>query len=407
MSESDEDPLLGSISQPITPFPSTGLTRRMSIQESTLQRRRTIEYELADVYAENVAQALPEGFNIKEFREMPLVIKTRKYVPIIFNIVHGSIWGVLVRKGLTDLTSYYGSYLSGVIWANFTACVVMGIAVDGDELWIRLLENYPTIYPNKANIPVYMGITTGFCGTVLSFSSVILEAFNKASDSSIGINYHYPNPAYGIMEFLAVILAQFGLSIMGFHMGKHALAMFDRYITPLNGKKYKILERISIALACSLIIITCVLLGTKNEGVWRSWTFSMLFAPFGALLRFYLSKYLNSKLINFPLGTFTANVIGSLLLAIFNLLSRGKLPNLAQGRIINSVIGCHILAGLEDGFCGALTTVSTFVVELFGLKTVDGYRYGILSIMISFGLVVLTLGVYNWTVGLTVPYCLS
>ncbi|KAG7664393.1 uncharacterized protein J8A68_002066 [[Candida] subhashii] len=380
-----------------------GLTRRLSLEETRLQRRRTIEGEIADINAENVVHALPEGFNVKEFREFPIVVKTKKYIPIIFNIVHGAIWGVLVRKGLTNLTSYSGSYLSGVVWANFAACVVMGLAIDGEELWFTLLDKHEKIYPNKGSIPVYTGITTGFCGTVSSFSSVMLEAFNKAADTEIGVNFNYPNAAYGIMEFLAVMLAQFGLSIMGFHMGKHMSSVADRYIVPLSLKQYKILERISIGIAVSLVIIICVLLGVKSEGGWRSWTFAMLFAPFGAVLRFYLSKYLNSKMTNFPLGTFTANVSGSLLLAIFNLVGRGKLPD--NGRIVTSVIGCHVLMGLEDGFCGALTTVSTFVVELFGLNTIDGYRYGVYSIMLSFIMTILTLGAYNWSIGLTVPYC--
>ena len=38
------------------------------------------------------------------------------------------------------------------------------------------------------------------------------------------------------MQFLAVILAQFGLSIMGFHMGKQFLAVVDNYL-PLVTKR--------------------------------------------------------------------------------------------------------------------------------------------------------------------------
>ena len=86
--------------------------------------------------------------------------KTQKYYPVILNIVHGAIWGVLVRKGLMLLTTYSGSFLSGVIWANFAACVVMGLAIDGEVFWIRLLEEKD--YPNKGAIPVYTGLTTGF-----------------------------------------------------------------------------------------------------------------------------------------------------------------------------------------------------------------------------------------------------
>ncbi|EGW30226.1 uncharacterized protein SPAPADRAFT_63847 [Spathaspora passalidarum NRRL Y-27907] len=381
------------------------IRRRSSIESTRLQRRRTIEEAFTEVAAENVAHALPEGFNAKfaDFRETTFLVKTKKYHTIIWNIIHGAIWGVLVRRGLTALTSYNGSYLSGVVWANFTACVVMGIAVDGEELWSILVDDHADIYPHKGAIPLYTGITTGFCGTVSSFSSVILEAFNKAADTEIGIHYNYPNGAYGIMQFLAVILAQFGLSIMGFHIGKQTSAVIDNYVRPITKRQYKIIEYISVTTGVCLVIITCVLIGVKHDGAWRSWTFSMFFAPFGAVLRFYLSKYLNSKVENFPMGTFTANVGGSLLLGIFTLIGRGKFGD--NGRLNNSIIGCHVLNGLDDGFCGGLTTVSTFVVELFGLKTVFGYQYGVSSIMLSFIMVILVLGSYNWTVGLTDPYC--
>ncbi|RCK65610.1 Fluoride export protein 1 [Candida viswanathii] len=383
-----------------------GIERLPSTEEQRLQRRRTIESELSVAEEESVSSALPEGFKYEELPETNkvLIAKTRKYLPIILNIVHGSIWGVLVRKGLIALTSYKGSFLSGVIWANFTACVVMGLAVDGEHLWLGLLDGDE--YAAKGAIPVYTGLTTGFCGTVSSFSSVMLEAFNKAADTEIGVYYHYPNGAYGIMEFLAVMLAQFGLSVMGFHMGKHLLALVDKHLPALSRRTYRILEIISMGLGVALVIITCFLIGFKHKGAWRSWTFAMLFAPPGAVLRYYLSKYLNSKVANFPMGTFAANILGSLLLAVFTLIGRGKLVG-GDGtrRIVTHTDGCHVLNGLDDGFCGALTTVSTFVAELFGLRTWFSYRYGTVSIMVGFAVFILVLGSYNWTIGLTDPYC--
>ncbi|KAG5419199.1 hypothetical protein I9W82_002966 [Candida metapsilosis] len=383
---------------------SSDMQRHQSYEEARLQRRRTMETDLATMEAESIGDALPEGFKgegLEEKAEAIIVTKSRKYVPIILNIVHGAIWGVLVRKGLIQLTTYDGSYLSGVIWANFAACVVMGWAVDAEEIWMTLLDN--NTYSTKGAIPLYTGITTGFCGTVSSFSTFILDAFNESANTVIGKHHHYPNRAYGIMEFLAVVLAQLGLSMMGFYIGKHISQVIDKYVVPMSEKVYRALELLSMAIGVSLVIITCFLIGFKSHGAWRSWTFSMLFAPFGAIFRFYLSKYLNTKVNNFPMGTFTANILGTLLLAIFTLIGRGKLPS--GGRINAHVMGCHVLVGLDDGFCGALTTVSTFVAELFALKTFHSYRYGVVSVMIGFALMILILGSYNWTVGLTDPVC--
>ncbi|KAI5950540.1 hypothetical protein CANMA_005200 [Candida margitis] len=385
-------------------IPSSNMHRRQSYEEARLQRRRTMESDLATMEAESIGNALPEGLKVEDQIEKAvpvLVTKSRKYLPIILNLTHGAIWGVLVRKGLIQLTTYNGSFLSGVIWANFTACVVMGLAVEGEEIWMTLLED--KTYPTKSAIPLYTGITTGFCGTVSSFSTVLLDAFNKSADTMIGIHFHYPNGAYGIMEFLAVILAQLGLSMMGFHIGKHLSQVIDNNVRPMTQKAYRFLELLSMALGVSLVIITCFLIGFKNHGAWRSWTFAMLFAPFGAILRFYLSKYLNTKVKNFPMGTFAANTLGTLLLAIFTLLGRGRLPS--GGRINPHVMGCHVLVGLDDGFCGALTTVSTFMAELFALKTWHSYRYGFVSVVVGYALMILILGSYNWTVGLTDPVC--
>ncbi|CAI5760366.1 unnamed protein product [Candida verbasci] len=381
------------------------MSLRRRPQDEQLQRK-AIQSQANDLDAESIASGLPEGFktNDEETKtKNKLILRTEKYLPLILNIIHGSIWGVLARKGLIVLTTYDGAYLSGVIWANFTACVVMGLFIESESLWLKLIHD--DRYPNKGAIPIYAGVTTGFCGTCSSFSSVIIEAFNKSANTAErkgGFQpFNYPNSAYGIMEFLAVILAQFGLSIMAFHMGKHLATLIDQFIPSFDRKFYKIIETISILLGGSIFIVIIVLIGV--ESTWRSWTFSMFFAPFAALLRFYLSKYLNNKIANFPFGTFTANILGTLLLSIFTLLDRGYSSN--GGRIINTTISCQVLSGLDDGFCGALTTVSTFVAELFGLKTLYSYRYGITSIMISYAVTILILGSFAWTHGLTNSLC--
>ena len=398
--------------------------------QSVSQQRQSVENELQSLEAESLTLSLPQGFNTSETErkryERTERVQTFNRPVVVLNIVNGSIWGVLVRRGLISLTSYSGTYLGGVVWANFTACFVMGLAIDSSKLWNLLLEQDDekeseadglresseqsrisdrkvSAYANKGSIPLYVGLTTGFCGTCSSFSSVILEAFNKSTDTVVGASYSYPNHAYGIMEFLSVIFTQIGMSVVGFHLGKHLCDFGDRYSPSLTKRNYKILESLSMVIGVVSIIITCILIGTKKTGSWRSWTFSILFAPFGALLRFYISKYLNTKFVNFPLGTFSANVLGSLVLGVLTILGRGKLSH--EGRIVSNVLVCHVISGLDDGFCGGLTTVSTFIVELFALKLIYSYRYAITSIILSFVLVVLTLGSYNWTLGLADPIC--
>lgn len=358
----------------------------------TLTRRQTRE-NYQELEAKSLSESLPEGINLGSTRNKLIYDKTLKYYPIYLNIINGAIWGVLTRKGLMLLTTYDGSYLSGVVWANFAACLVMGILVDSNRIWTALVEE-PS---NKGTIPLYIGITTGFCGTCSSYLSLILEAFTESS------NVHhsgYPNAAYGIMQFLSVVIAQLGVSIFGFSMGKNIIELLDSRLPKLTKKAYQRIEFASMSIGVATYITSIVLAGVLKS--WRSWMFSIIFAPPGALIRFYMSKYFNARIRNFPLGTFIINVGGTLVLSCLYIVGRGRR---GDGRILTSIIGCQIVTGLDDGFCGALTTISTFVVELCALKTYSSYRYGLVSIAVSFSLVVITLGAYQWSVGLVDPLC--
>lgn len=360
------------------------------------------ETELQEAEAESLVESLPEGFRTDTQKKRPKVYQT--LIPntqIVIGIWFGSVFGVLARKGLIALTTYNGSYLSGVVWANFTACVVMGIMVSSSNFWENAITSKGVAA--KGSLPFYVALSTGWCGTCLSFSSFILEAFYKSADLEPNMIYKYPNQAYGIMEFLAVVIAQLAVSLLGLSIGKHFVEIFDEYCPRVSTKIYDAFYYFTSFLGIAAYIITIVLIPVKHEGAWRSWTFSILFAPFGALVRFYISKYLNSKVANFPLGTFTANFAGTLLLAIFLLLSRGVA--LDKNRLVTHVLHCQVLVGLSDGFCGALTTVSTFVVELLGLKPKHAYLYAFYSVGICYILTVLVLGSYAWKIDLTKPLC--
>lgn len=367
-------------------------------ESSVLTQRRTAEaYQRQE--SESLSKALPEGIR----QDGNVVIeKTVKYFPIYLNIINGAIWGVIARRLLNKLTAE-GSYLSGVVWANFTACFVMGLSVDSVQVWSTLVKE--GLYGgNKGAIPLYVGITTGFCGTCSSFLSFILDIFNFSVDT---VHSTYPSfqGRKGFIDFCAVLLAQIGLSTLGFLMGKHMIGGFDEYIPKMSHKVYKAVEIISMAIGFGIYVASIVLAGVEKGTAWREWMFSIIFAPPGAILRFYASKYLNGKLNNFPFGTFIVNVFGSILLATFTLLQRGVTQSQTSSGfnsenihyVVPQVIGCTVLSGLEDGFCGALTTVSTFVVELNALKVPYAYRYAIISIFLSIALVYVELGTFFWT----------
>ena len=103
---------------------------------------------------------------------------------------------------------------------------------------------------------------------------------------------------------------------------------------------------------------------------------SLLFSFPGTLSRYLLALSMNTVMKKIPLGTMTANLLGTGLLGVFHVL-QNKHPHVSPH-------ACSTLQGLIDGFCGALTTISTFAVEL---NAMEGSRYawiyGGISIVIS------------------------
>lgn len=107
-------------------------------------------------------------------------------------------------------------------------------------------------------------------------------------------------------------------------------------------------------------------------------------AAFGGIIRGELGRF-NSKEPKFPIGTFSANIIGSLLIGLF--------AAMYLDNKINSM--AHLF--LVTGFCGGLTTFSTFsfeVVELVLRKEKQvALSYWLVSLVVSLSCVALTFGI--------------
>lgn len=106
----------------------------------------------------------------------------------------------------------------------------------------------------------------------------------------------------------------------------------------------------------------------------------------GALTRYLTSLYMTRVLaVNLPLATFTVNIIGSFLIGFLYILFVQK-----------SDLSPALKLALTVGFCGGLTTFSTFSLELFEMvknaQYLHAFVYAILSVIIC--LIALTVGVY-------------
>ncbi|MCJ1332529.1 hypothetical protein MMC10_009222 [Thelotrema lepadinum] len=389
-----------------------------------------------------------ETLNISRRRQQASQFATQLYT--ICYLVFFSILGTLARLGLQALTVYPGEPVTQtVLWANFGGSLVMGFLAEDRSLfreeWGPKHKDTPPgkLPPNergdlerldsnarrerhgavKKTIPLYIGLATGFCGSFTSFSSwqrdLFLALSNSAPTSNTTPNQTSTpiprNPGFSFLAFLATLIITPTLCLGALQAGAHLAIALEPILPSLP---YPFMRRFldpTIAILSLLAwlgaIVMTVLPPDRPGGLvppsasswaqetWRGDAlFALVFAPMGCLLRFYLSLGLNSQIPSFPLGTFIANILGTLCLATFYDLQR--VPIALVGRV-----GCQVLQGMEDGFCGCLTTVSTWVVELKGLKRWHAYVYGTASTMGGLVVTVVVMGSVLWARGWEATAC--
>lgn len=190
------------------------------------------------------------------------------------------------------------------------------------------------------------------------------------------------------MAGLSITVVTLGLSTAALRTGVH-LASFLPALPP-KPRPNRLARAHGLAIAIGPIFwLGAAFLLAFGPHSWRHRaTFAIVLGPPGTLLRFYLSRRLNSLRPSFPIGTFTANTLAVLVEAVIAVLQR---------REGTSNVGCAALQGVMDGFCGSLSTVSTFVVELRGLSRRDSYVYFFASWMAAQLLMVLILGSWVWS----------
>lgn len=254
----------------------------------------------------------------------------------------------------------------------------------------------------KKTIPLYIGLATGFCGSFTSFSSFMRDIFlalsNDLPTPDLGYATTARNGGYSVMAVLAVTIATISLSLGGLFVGAH-LAIALEPIMPSLPFVFtrRIIDRVSVFVAW-FAWVGAILLTVwpsdlhSNPAASETWrgraTFSLVFAPLGCLARFYTSLYLNGHIASFPLGTFAVNMAGTTIL--------GMAWDFAHVPL-GGVLGCQVFQGIEDGFCGCLTTVSTWVAELVALRRRDAYVYGGTSVAVGLFIMVAIMGGLRWS----------
>lgn len=363
-----------------------------------------------------------------------------------------------------------GSFAIGL----FAASSTVGLA---NEKELALL---PSSHPWQNNLNLQIGIRTGFCGCLTTFSSWMLELMTVAIQ-----NNQWVNAAVG---FIVGLYSAIGSYMVGIHVALYV----DRWLLPdsedvlmeeerfrareievyrsgssgdgepeaaLNGgnqlgqlsPQQEALEELEMDLprlrgdnlgtkphsptskearkghetfkslleietptfrmkmtkTDLLIAMLAVLLTSgavlgvvfQKQHYWlRTIWLSLLFAPAGCLLRWQLARlnyalrFFHGTISWFPSGTFAANMLGTALTSgLQSIIVRS--PNL-------STWGTVATTAAQTGFCGSLSTVSTFVTEIVKFLDVfpdslHAYWYVLSSFATAIALV---FALFSWSV---------
>lgn len=394
-------------------------------------------------------QQQPDSPSKQEAQETVQVSRLATQLYTLSYLVFFSIFGALARIGLSHLTTYPGApTIFPVLWANVGGSFVMGFLAEDRKLFrhewgtptydrhirrarakaadeengatttttttttsservgpIDLMAAKKAHLGTKKTIPLYIGLATGFCGSFTSFSTFIRDVFLALSNDIMSPDLQGASPTrrsggYSFMALMAVIIQTVGLSLGGYTAGVHLGAALEPYTPSLSFRFTRsVVDKLFVLLGWGSWLGAVLLAIFPPHDHWRGTAiFACVFAPLGTLARFYLAMYLNSRRPSFPLGTFAANVLGTVVLGMAWDIAHSS----ASG---GGVIGCQVLQGVEDGFCGCLTTISTWVAELSSLRRRSAYIYGTVSVVLSTALMIVIMGSLRWTDGFAPLKC--
>ena len=407
-----------------------------NLGDSGVYRRDDLESERQNVEADNVEEKSTQQRSVRERSNTWLeVFYTGGYLSFF------SIFGVLARLGLVALTKYPGAPVADtVLWANVGGSLLIGMLRE-DRLLFRAhyrqakdeayrkrdqqgsgdgtgsSEGTSTeqtaeeiCQQKRASLKIFIGLTVGFCGSLTSFSEICRNAFLAISDDFD--TYAVSNlqttdvargrqAGYSVMAVIAVLWLQIAMSYAALMLGASLAQMTEPLAEWIPELAHELPKHTFDLFMAFLGYGTW--LGAAAMAIWTphdAWrgqaVFALVFAPFGCLLRFVLSLRLNRAFLSFPLGTFTANFLGTLALAAcFDL----------QHLQIGGLVGCQVLQGVQDGYSGALTTVSTWVLELKSLKLRHAFIYGTTTVVVSMAGIIAIMSLVRWIFGFSPPTC--
>jgi CrcB protein len=285
-------------------------------------------------------------------------------------------------------------------YANALGCFVMGILAECNVVLL-----VPNKFTRLSNL-VAVGMMTGYCGCTTTFSSWQYDSMYALLTGQVG--------TFFLREVIGLCVSYYAL-VFGHDMAALIIIpIFNAILHKIRSKKQTIADmkddkrkgisvttvlwRVIIVLfVIANVLLTCLfiaLLSSPLDPTTRLVSAAMLFCPFGCTLR-YLFSLGNVKLApKIPIFTFCANLLATIIVGFF------KVTDQRYSSIYNTE-GLHIFfMGVTGGFCGCLSTVSSFIEEIHTkLKDVRWrYLYLVLSLVVPCLALLVIVGSFVWTV---------
>lgn len=200
------------------------------------------------------------------------------------------------------------------------------------------------------------------------------------------------------MNGVAYSLATFGISYAGVVLGEQVSRFLPALPRPRPRSKgglspTPLVDALMFVLAIASYAGALAMYFAAPRPWRQRAVFALLLSPPGAMVRYTLSKLNARKRFDgrFPVGTFAANIAATLIIG----------GAYAAEHRPAGVAACDALQALQSGFCGCLSTVSTFVVEARTLRRGWAWAYVIGSVVLGHVLALATAGGVRWGVGYT------
>ncbi|KAH7567861.1 hypothetical protein JRO89_XS07G0169200 [Xanthoceras sorbifolium] len=336
----------------------------------------------------------------KKLEKEEVIPKSWEYISCLIHLAVFGILGVITRYLLQKL---FGPSIANVtsdhsilyldLPSNMVGSFLMGwwgVVFKGD---ISTVSNFLAI-----------GLTTGYLGSLTTFSG-----WNqKMLDLSIDGKWVFAFLGFFIGLFLAAYSIIFGIeTAKGFRWLLKRLGSSSNKVNSSSGSYWRVdsyKRHLAVTVALMLVlfvlwIVSALLLkddfhsGSSEAQLWLA----CIVGPLGVWIRWFLAR-LNGHGLGkagylkwVPFGTLIANVSAACVMAALATVKKA-----VHAKTCNTVA-----SGIQLGFLGCLSTVSTFIAEFNAMRQSKhpwrAYAYALATIFISFALGTLIYSVPVWT----------